>query len=106
MSAPSPSPIDTAQPRSEAAGSEGAPGPAEVWYRRIVEHSPDGICVYRDARVVFVNAAGVRMMKAQSSEELIGRPVTDFVAPASLPPMLSDLARLIKPGDCSPPFPA
>ncbi|PRC55564.1 diguanylate cyclase, partial [Mycobacterium sp. ITM-2017-0098] len=42
----------------------------------------------------------------QSSEELIGRPVTDFVAPASLPPMLSDLARLIKPGDCSPPFPA
>lgn len=106
MSAPLPSPLDTAQPRSEATGSEGVPGPAEVWYRRLVEHSPDGICVYRDAKVVFVNAAGVRMMKAQSSAELIGRPVTDFVAPASIPPMLSDLDRLTKPGDCSPPFPA
>lgn len=106
MSDPPPSPIATAEPRSEATGSESVPGPAEVWYRRLVEHSPDGICVYRDARVVFVNAAGVRMMRAESSAALIGRPITDFVAPESIAPMLADLVKLTRPGDCSPPFPA
>ena len=106
MSDAPPPRIDTAQASSGATGSDGASGPTEAWYRRLVEHSPDGICVYRDARVVFVNAAGVRMMQANSAAELIGRPVTDFVAPDSIPPMLTDLARLSKAGDCSPPFPA
>lgn len=82
------------------------PSPRDDWYRRLVQHSPDGICVYSDGRVVFVNAAGVRLMRATSSSELVGRPISDFVTAESVPPMLADLAKLEKTGDCTPHFPA
>lgn len=81
-------------------------GYAREWYRRLVEDSPDGICVYRDGRVVFVNAGGARLMLAGASDELVGRPITDFVAAESIPPMLADIAALEKPGDSTPQFPA
>ena len=79
---------------------------AEDWYRRLVEQSPDGICVYSAGRVVFVNAAGVRMMKANSREELLGRLISEFVTAESIPPMLADLAKLRNSGDSTPLLPA
>jgi diguanylate cyclase (GGDEF)-like protein/PAS domain S-box-containing protein len=81
-------------------------GYARDWYRLLVEHSPDGICVHRDGRVVFVNSAGARMMLAGSSDELVGRSVADFLAVESIPPMLADIAALQKPGDSTRQFPA
>ena len=57
----------------------------EERYRRLVERSPDGICVHRDGRIVFVNDAGVRLMLADSPEAITGRPVTDFLSPESIP---------------------
>ena len=88
------------------ASERDVPGSGEGWYRRLVEQSPDGICVYSGGRVVFVNAAGVRLMRAQSSDDIVGRSIRDFVSAESIPPMLADLAKLEKPGDCSPHFPA
>ena len=76
------------------------------WYRQLVDHSPDGICVYRDGLVRYVNPAGARLMRAESPDELVGRPVTDFVTPESLPPMLADIAELRQLGDYSRSFPA
>ena len=49
----------------------------EERYRGLVERSPDGICVHKDGRVLYVNDAGARLMLAGSSDELIGRPITD-----------------------------
>lgn len=84
-----------------------ASGPGEgSWYRRLVEQSPDGICVYTAGRVAFVNTAGVRLMRAESSDDIVGRRISDFVTAESIPPMLADLARLKNPGDCSPHFQA
>ena len=60
---------------------------AEERYRRLVERSPDGICVHRDGRILYVNDAGVRLMLAASPDEIMGRPITDFVAADSIPPM-------------------
>lgn len=88
------------------ASERSVPGSGEGWYRRLVEQSPDGICVYSGGRVVFVNAAGVRLMRAQSSDDIVGRSIRDFVSAESIPPMLAGLAKLEKPGDCSPHFPA
>jgi diguanylate cyclase (GGDEF)-like protein/PAS domain S-box-containing protein len=79
---------------------------ADENYRRLVESSPDGICVQKDGRVVYVNEAGVRLMLAQSSDQLIGRPVTDFVAPESIPAMRKGFAALQNVGDWSPHYPA
>jgi diguanylate cyclase (GGDEF)-like protein/PAS domain S-box-containing protein len=75
-------------------------------YRRLVERSPDGICVHAGGRVVFVNEAGVRLMLADSSDQLIGRPINDFVASESLPPLYAGVAELREVGDCTAQYPA
>src|SRR5690348_13404741 len=71
------------------------------WYRQLVDHSPDGICVYRDGLIRYVNPAGVRLMLAASADELVGRPITDFVTAESIAPMLDDLAELRHLGEYS-----
>jgi diguanylate cyclase (GGDEF)-like protein/PAS domain S-box-containing protein len=76
------------------------------WYRQLVDHSPDGICVYRDGLVQYVNPAGARLMRAGTTNELVGRPITDFVTTDSLEPMLADIAALRHLGEYSPSFPA
>lgn len=81
-------------------------GLTEEGYRRLVERSPDGVCVYVDRRVAFVNDAGVRLMLAESGDQLVGRPVTDFVVAESLPAMYDGLAALRELGDCTGQFPA
>ena len=97
MSPPSTPPAGAALPRSSGPGFAG-----EGWYRRLVEQSPDGICVYSERAVVFVNTAGVRMMGADSSADIIGRPVTDFVTAESISSMLPHLLELRNPGDATP----
>jgi len=47
-------------------------------YRRVVELSPDGIFITRDARIVFVNPAAVRIFGASSADEVLGKSPYDF----------------------------
>jgi PAS domain S-box-containing protein len=47
-------------------------------YRRVVELSPDGIFITRDARIVFVNPAAIRIFGASSASEVLGRSPYDF----------------------------
>ncbi|GBC84017.1 Cyclic di-GMP phosphodiesterase PdeB [bacterium HR11] len=54
---------------------------SEARYRRLVELSPEGVGVHLDGRLVYVNPAGARILGAASPEEIIGRPVADFVHP-------------------------
>jgi PAS domain S-box-containing protein len=82
------------------------PALTEERYRRLVERSPDGICVHRDGRILYVNDAGVRLMLADSPEAITGRRITDFVSPESIPPMQAGVAALREVGDCSPHYPA
>jgi diguanylate cyclase (GGDEF)-like protein/PAS domain S-box-containing protein len=76
---------------------------AEHRYRRLVDHSPDAIAVHEDDRVVYVNPAGVRWIGAQSSADLVGHVITEFVHPDSVPAMLARIAALRHEGDTSPP---
>lgn len=78
----------------------------EERYRGLVERSPDGICVHKDGRVLYVNDAGARLMLAGSSDELIGRPITEFVSAESIPQMVEGIAALRDVGDCTPHYPA
>src|SRR6476659_3992265 len=83
-------------------GSSMARNPGEQRYRQLLEHSPDPLCVHADGRVVYVNPAGVRGIGAQSADDLVGRMITDFVHPDSIPPMLARIAALQQEGDSSP----
>jgi diguanylate cyclase (GGDEF)-like protein/PAS domain S-box-containing protein len=76
---------------------------AELRYRRLVDHSPDAICVHEGGRIVYVNAAALRWMAARASDQMVGHPITEFVHPDSVPPMLARIAALRTEGDASEP---
>jgi PAS domain S-box-containing protein len=52
-------------------------------YRQLVELSPEAIFIQRDGRLSFVNSALLRLLGAASPEQILGRPVLDFVHPDS-----------------------
>jgi PAS domain S-box-containing protein len=47
-------------------------------YRRLVELSPDGIFISREARIVFLNGAAMRLFGASSPADVLGRSPLDF----------------------------
>jgi diguanylate cyclase (GGDEF)-like protein/PAS domain S-box-containing protein len=48
-------------------------------YRFLVEISSDAILVHREGRLVLVNAAALLVLGGYDIDQLIGRPITDFV---------------------------
>lgn len=54
---------------------------SEERYRKLVSLSPEAIVVLQNGKMVFVNEAAVRILGAQSEEQLIGREAIDFVHP-------------------------
>jgi diguanylate cyclase (GGDEF)-like protein/PAS domain S-box-containing protein len=52
---------------------------SEERYHRLVELSPDAILVHADGEIVFVNGAGVRLLGADAQEQIVGRPIREFV---------------------------
>lgn len=54
---------------------------SEERYRKLVELSPEAIIVHGDGKLLYANPAAVRLWGAQSSEDLLGRPVLDMVHP-------------------------
>ncbi|MCM6778813.1 diguanylate cyclase [Nocardia sp. CDC159] len=72
-------------------------------YRTLVEHSPDGVVVHERGVVVYANPAMMRLLAADSVDRIIGRPVTWFVHPSSVPDMLERLDHLQATGDASDP---
>ncbi len=56
---------------------------SEERYRKLVELSPDTIAIMFDAKIDFVNKAGVEFYGADSPSEILGRPLMDFFHPDS-----------------------
>ena len=54
---------------------------SEERYRKLVEFSPDAIAIHSEGRIVFINASGAKLLGAANPEQLIGKPVMDFVHP-------------------------
>lgn len=53
---------------------------SEALYRSLVDYSPDMIAVHsHQGRTLFINPAGVKLMGAQSAEEILSRPIMDMV---------------------------
>ena len=53
---------------------------SEHRYRALVDALPEAVFVHRGAELLFVNEAGVKLVGAQSSSELLGRPIVSFVS--------------------------
>ncbi|MFA5348547.1 MAG: PAS domain S-box protein [Methanoregula sp.] len=52
---------------------------SEERYRQLVEQSPDAIIVHKTGRIIYANPACIRLLGAQSSGDLVGQPVLNFV---------------------------
>jgi PAS domain S-box-containing protein len=63
-------------PEIEAALREG-----EERYLRLMELFPDLVLVHSEGKIVLINTAGARLLGASSSEQLVGKPIMDFVHP-------------------------
>lgn len=75
---------------------------SEERFRRLVELSPDGIAIHCDGKLVFINPAGARTLGASGPEELIGRPVLDFVHP-DYKARVSERVRIMMEKEITPP---
>ncbi|GLY68709.1 sensor domain-containing protein [Amycolatopsis taiwanensis] len=67
-------------------------------YRLLVELSPDLIAVHSGGVLVYANPTLVRFAGGTTSADLLGRPITDFVADESIPEMPKRMASLTEPG--------
>jgi PAS domain S-box-containing protein len=50
-------------------------------FQRLVELSPDGIAVHAEGVVLFMNAAGAKLLGADGPEQIVGRPVAELIHP-------------------------
>lgn len=57
---------------------------SEQRYRTMTEWSPDPILVHRNERVLYVNAAAIRMFGARDAQDLVGRQTPELIHPDSL----------------------
>ncbi|TFE25810.1 PAS domain S-box protein [Cohnella luojiensis] len=68
---------------------------SEERYRRLIELSPQPIASMRDGKLIFINAAGLKLLGAGSVSELIGKSIFDFVHPEYVQ-MAQDRAELVR----------
>jgi PAS domain S-box-containing protein len=54
---------------------------SEERYRNLVELSPDAIAVHAQGKVIYANPAALRLMRADTPEQVVGRALLDFVHP-------------------------
>ncbi|MCJ0890952.1 diguanylate cyclase [Rhodococcus sp. ARC_M12] len=77
-----------------------SPGLADR-YRVLIEHSPDAIGVHRRGVLVYLNPAGMQYLRAEDAADVIGHPITEFIAAESVGPMLERIAALDAHGSAS-----
>lgn len=54
---------------------------SEERYRRLVEFSPYGIAIHCECKFVYVNLAATKIFGATYPDEIIGKPIMDFIHP-------------------------
>ncbi len=69
---------------------------SEERYRLLVESAPNAIAVHQAGRVVFANQAAVRLMRAGSSQDLLGRSLEQIIAPGREEAAKDRIARMLK----------
>jgi PAS domain S-box-containing protein len=70
------------QPHNANYGVKGyALSEIEVYYRNLMENSPDAICIYSEGKIVQVNKSCIVLLAAKTADELIGKSVLEFVHP-------------------------
>jgi diguanylate cyclase (GGDEF)-like protein/PAS domain S-box-containing protein len=75
---------------------------SEERYRALVEWSPEAIVVHRDGKLLYVNAAAIRMFGAIAEVDVVGKSIVDWVHPDSQRLMLERVRKYVEHGDALP----
>ena len=75
---------------------------SEEQYRRLVDVAPELIAVHSEGKIVFMNDAGVRMLGAARAEDVVGKPVLDFVHPDSRVVVRERMRAMLERGEAVP----
>lgn len=54
---------------------------SELKYRQLIENSPDAILIYSKGEIKLANKEALRLMSVHNAEELLGKPVLQFIHP-------------------------
>ncbi|GAF70607.1 unnamed protein product, partial [marine sediment metagenome] len=71
---------------------------SEEGYRKLIETSPDAILVHIDQKIVFMNPAGLEIIGAHNSSEIMGKSILDLTHPDYLE-VIKRRQELLKKGD-------
>jgi PAS domain S-box-containing protein len=80
--------------RSEKALTE-----SEQRFRRLVEYSPDAMFINRQNKIVFLNNPCLKLFGASAPQQVIGRPVLDFIHPDYHAVVKERVRRLVELGE-------
>ena len=65
----------------------------------LIEHSPDGIIVHQEGIICYANPAALRFAGMNSLTDVLGKPMTLFIDPKDIAPVVARLSQLHEPGD-------
>jgi PAS domain S-box-containing protein len=71
---------------------------SEHRYRALVDALPEAVFVHRGSNLLFVNEAGVKLVGAASSADLVGRPIASFVSEEDRPTVEARSRHLLEHG--------
>jgi PAS domain S-box-containing protein len=69
---------------------------SENKYRVLVDNSPDAIVIYQDNKIVFANNESLRLVGAESIENLLGKSLLEFVHPDSRAFVIERMRKIAK----------
>jgi PAS domain S-box-containing protein len=75
---------------------------SESQFRGLIEHMPDGVFVYRDGRVAYLNAAMAALLDYDRAA-LVGKPIMDLLPPEERAPINERIRMLQETGRPTPP---
>ncbi|HYC04051.1 MAG TPA: PAS domain S-box protein [Azospirillaceae bacterium] len=71
-------------------------------YRIVSDLCPDALLVNAGGRIAYINAAGLRLLGAETVEQVLGRPVTALVPPECWPGIAARIERVMAEGAAPP----
>ncbi|MCQ6274989.1 PAS domain S-box protein [Bacillus sp. V3B] len=71
---------------------------SEERYRKVLEFSPDALVMHTEGKITYVNQAGLDLIKAKNTNQVIGKPVLDFVHDSNRKQVAERIEKAIKNG--------
>jgi len=76
--------IDAIDSESDRVINAEALAASEEKYRELMDNSPEGITIYVEGKVAYINKEALRMMGATDKSDMLGKTIVDFIHPDNI----------------------